>query len=107
MECGPNRRGQFGFALTFENGWAINVNKLSCGHCSVTVVPRRFYEPGGFKEIDGNPYYLDEPMTKRGDYISHFKLNDDELLDLIVEVSCRAPEPGLAKINEAILRVVK
>lgn len=107
MECGLNYRAEHGFVLTFENGWAININKLRCGHCSVTIVPRTFYENQGAQQMANNPYYTDEAMEARGDYIDHFKLSDDELLDLIVEISCRPPEPSLAKIGQAILKVVR
>jgi hypothetical protein len=104
MESGLNYLGQFGFSMSFENGWTININKLPCGHNSITIIPRHVFENNTL--IVNEPYFYDA-MTKRGDYIAHWKGDDDELLDRIVEVACHKPEPGFAAIGQAIWKAVK
>lgn len=110
MRISINACGELAYGMTFDNGWAIIISQKVCGNLSIAMVPHRVFEDPaiGVMEFKKNPEHWEKSaVTKRGDYIPHFDGDDTALLDLIIQVRLRLPEPSFAKIGQDIMKAVK
>lgn len=111
MKFSINGLDQLTIALSFDNGWTVNLARIwPCKHISIAIIPTYIAEDKaiGTKLIMEKPEeWSFEALIARGDYIEHFDGTDDELIELIDGVKRRSKEKHFRKIGEDIMKAVK